>query len=233
MSRQDLAAFTGAIVHELRTPLTVIAGEVDLALARDRSPAAYREALARIAERVAELIDLTHDFALLGDFGDFSVPPARTISLDAVFAALADRYGPRRGNSLTLVGTERRRSVAGDGTLITGALALLVEHAARHRRSGSQVQLRALPSEEATVSSRTIDLVLDATPGGFSPSAWQALAADAGGGQPPHGELRLQTAARIILACGGSLELTSAGGAERVLIRLRRGAPSDAREAIR
>jgi signal transduction histidine kinase len=232
MPRQDLAAFAGAIVHELRTPLTVISGEVELALARHRSPAAYHEALSRIAERVAELIDLTRDFAFLGDSGEFSVLPAQTVPLTAVFEALADRYGPRRGTPLTLTGASLLRSVAGDGTLITGALALLVEHAARHRRSGSQVQLRALPPEEATVIPRTIDLVLDAAPGGFSPSAWQALSVDAGADEHAHGELRLQTAARIIHGCGGSLDLTSAGGAERLLIRLRSGSPPDAVDGI-
>jgi len=64
MTPTALSALTHAIVHELRTPLSAIAAEVDLALARDRSPDAYRAALARIAECAAELIDMTADFAL-------------------------------------------------------------------------------------------------------------------------------------------------------------------------
>jgi hypothetical protein len=45
----------------------VVADEVEFALRRERSPAAYRDALARVAVTIAELVDLTGDLALLGD----------------------------------------------------------------------------------------------------------------------------------------------------------------------
>lgn len=232
MGPEDFAAFTGAIVHELGTPLAVIAGEVDLALARDRSPAAYREALSRIAERVAEMIDLTCDCALFGSARDLPVVSGQTANLREVFEALATRYGARRGHSLTLTGGASTPIVAGDVKFITGALALIVEHGARHRRSGSQLHLRALPAEQPGDRPDTIDLVLEATPGGFSPSAWQALAPAPAAPGPSHGELRLETAARIIHACTGSLQLIANGDMDAVLIRLRRGA-ADARDTDR
>ena len=223
MTAQPLAAFAEAIVHELRTPLSVIAGEVDLALARDRSPAAYRDALSRIAECVAELVDLTGDLALYGGWStQHADAPAHAARLAAVVEALKERYGARRGAPVTFVMGALHGSVAGRGTLITGALSLLVEHAVRHRRSGSRVLLRAVPAAEGPgTSAGTIDFLLAATPGGFSPSTWEALAGGPGRTDPPQGEMRVQTAAGIIRGCGGSLALTTEDGAECVLIRLR------------
>lgn len=236
MCRHQLATFAGEIAHELRTPLSVIAGDVDLALARDRSPAAYREVLTHIAERVAELIDLTKDVAVLGDAGEVSESSTATASLDAVFEALSDRYGERRGTPVTLEAARYRQKLASDETLITSALSLLLEHALRHRRDGSRVRLRALTTKDVTMVSGTADLLLDAPPAGFSNSTWHGLAGGFDTSQPAHGRLRLrlETAARIIHGCGGVLELTSAGGAECVLIRLRlASALSEAVDGIR
>ena len=46
---EQLEAFAAAVAHELRTPLAALSGEVDVALRRERSAAAYRDALVRIA----------------------------------------------------------------------------------------------------------------------------------------------------------------------------------------
>jgi signal transduction histidine kinase len=237
MDRQDLAAFAGEITHELRSPLTVISGEIELALSRDRSPAAYREVLTRLAERVAELIDLTSDVAILGEVDEFPELHTGTVSLDAVFAALADRFGARRGTPVTLEAASSPQHVKPDVTPITSALSLLIEHALRHRRDGSRVRVRALTSKDTTTDSGTTELVIDALPGGFSNSSWHGLAKGADTSQPAQGprHLRLETAARIIQGCAGSLELVGAGGGDEcVRVRLPlAAAPSDDAEGIR
>ena len=51
-AHRELQTFAASVVHELRTPLAAVSGEIELALLRDRTPAAYREALERIADRV-------------------------------------------------------------------------------------------------------------------------------------------------------------------------------------
>lgn len=218
MGRPDITAFAGTIVHELRTPLSVVSGEVDLALARDRSPAAYREALVRIGERVAELVDLTADFALLGDARHLPAAMAGTVTLQSVFSALADRYGPRRGSPVFFDVESPYRRVLGDEALLNGALALLVEHAVRHRRDESRVRLRALPPDEA--GERGPQLTLDALPAGFSTATWQVLAERPRGEPLAHGQVRLETAARIIHACGGSLDVGVEEGSDCVRIGL-------------
>lgn len=218
MGRPDLIAFAGTVVHELRTPLSVVSGEVDLALARERSPAAYREALMRIGERVAELVDLTTDFALLGDARHLPAATEGSATLQLVFSALADRYGPRRGSPVHFDVEGPYRRVLGEEALLSGALALLVEHAVRHRRDGSRVRLRALPPDET--GDRGPQLTLDAQAAGFSTATWQVLSERPRGEPLAHGQLRLETAARIIHACGGSVDVGFEEGSECVRIGL-------------
>jgi len=62
---EALPAFAGAVAHEIRTPLAAVAGEVELALCRDRTVVEYQEALRRIGEGIAELIEITGDLSLL------------------------------------------------------------------------------------------------------------------------------------------------------------------------
>jgi signal transduction histidine kinase len=191
-----------------------VSGEVDLALARARTPEAYRDTLERIGERVAELVDLTADFALLGDTRRAVVSPDRSVPLHALFAGLADRYGPRRGSPVAFDVAQSDRRVTGDEASLGGALALLLEHAVRHRRDGARVRLRALASEGSP------RLVLDAPPAGFATGTWQALADRAHGDALAHGHLRLDTAARIVRACGGSIAAAFDSGRECVRISL-------------
>jgi signal transduction histidine kinase len=232
MGLQDFMTFAGEIVHELRTPLSVISGNVELALARDRSPAAYREALARIGERVAELIDLTNDFATLAEVNTCLPSPTDIAALDGVFAALCDRFGVRRGRPVTLMCPQPHQRLACDEGLLVSALSLLVEHALRHCRDGSRVRLFALAPDNPSATDAAI-LWLDAIPTGFTAMAWHALAAGTPAGPSSHGQLRVETAVRMIDACGGSVELAALGGADmcvRIQLRLataRSGATND------
>jgi signal transduction histidine kinase len=221
MPGADFARFTSALVHELRTPVSVIAGEVDLALARERSPAAYREALARIAERAAELVDLTSDFAFLGAAAPIPARAGETAGLQEIFGGLARRFGSRRGHVLTVPLTHPE-SVMGNALLIVTALSLLVEHAIKHRRGGARVRLDVAPAGEPATTGAAIELVLDAPPAGFTAATWQPLAAGAAGTTPPGSDLRLEGAARLVHEFGGSLEPSPPGGADHLVIRLRR-----------
>ena len=60
-SFESMRRFTADASHELRTPLSVIRGEADLALAANRSPAEYREALAVIHDESRRLSVLVED----------------------------------------------------------------------------------------------------------------------------------------------------------------------------
>ena len=221
----EFEAFAAEVAHELRTPLSALSGEVELALRRERPPAAYREALTRIAASVAELVDLTAHLRSLGQTLDATDMGANRAPLDAMLARIAERFHARAGDVQVHEAVASAITVAGDEALLNLALTLLVEHGVRHRRDAERVRLSVAPPG-AVAAMDTVTLVLDAGPAGFVPYTWQFLvAAEADPEQARQsltGSLRLRTAERIVRDCGGSLHVAAVDGREAVQIRLRR-----------
>jgi signal transduction histidine kinase len=221
---RELQAWAAAVAHDLRTPLSALSGEVELALRRGRSPEDYRDALNRIAERVAELVDLSGDLAVLAR-GDEGSP--RHVSglarLDAPLASLREYCGPTFGGKVSVTCDGPPLTVAGDELLLARALKLLVDHAVKHRRENAGVRLRRAADQDRSEMA-SVDLVLDAPPSGFAPNTWHHLAvgsAAAGHGYPA-GLIRLRAASLLIEDCGGSVDVITATGLDAVRIRLRR-----------
>jgi signal transduction histidine kinase len=204
---EALPAFAAAVAHEIRTPLAAVAGEIDLALCRERTGAEYREALVRIGEGIAELVEITGDLSLLNDALD---PPSVPSHLDTVLARVSDRFAAHRGVNIEAGQTGAVRIAADDVRLGRG-ISLIVEHALRHRRGEAPITLRV---EQAGGRAR---LLVDAQPPGFWPRAWRSLA---GGGSDPATPLRLRTALRIVGASGGSITAASAADSPTIVIDL-------------
>ena len=139
----ELEAFAAAVAHELRTPLSALSGEVELALRRERTAAAYRDALARIATSVAELVDLTGDLAFLGQASKARDIGRKRARLEAMFAQLAERFGAAQPDVLSIDPPVDEISVAGDELQLARALTLVVEHALKYRGDGARVRVRA------------------------------------------------------------------------------------------
>ncbi len=57
--------FAADASHELRSPLTAMAGEIDVALRRERAPQEYRETLQRLREQIDGLTTVTEHLMLL------------------------------------------------------------------------------------------------------------------------------------------------------------------------
>ena len=74
--RRRQAEFTADASHELRTPLSVIEAEVDLALSRERSAAAYQDTLRRVASESGRLRSIVEDLLWLAR-ADGSPPEER------------------------------------------------------------------------------------------------------------------------------------------------------------
>src|SRR3954454_4509229 len=98
----DFEAFAAAVAHEIRTPLTAVAGEIEVALRRERSATDYREALVRIAAGVAELVEISADLTLLGDVpGDAA--QSLHAALDSILSSVRHRYRGRDDVSIDAV----------------------------------------------------------------------------------------------------------------------------------
>ena len=203
----DLYEFAAAVAHDIRTPLVAVAGEVELALRRSRTAAEYRAALERIAAGVAELVEISGDLTLLSDPIDPTAPSA-SAQIDTVLSRIHGRYSGR--DDVRIAADDRRGvRVAGDEDHLVRAVALVIEHAVRHRRPGASVSVRG---ESAPAG--LIRLVVDAQPAGFWPPAWRSLTGDAAA------PLRLRTARRILEAYDGALLVASDSGTDVVHIEL-------------
>src|SRR5262245_16671560 len=91
----DLGSFAASVAHEIRTPLSAAAGEIELALRRQRSTHEYRDALQRISFAISELIDISADLTLLSEPLEAVAGPSRSAALDAILARISDRYAGR------------------------------------------------------------------------------------------------------------------------------------------
>jgi len=205
----DLDAFAAAVAHEIRTPLSAVAGEVEIALRRDRTAGEYREALERIAAGVAELVEMSADLALVGE------PPgaaAGAADLGAILSRVRERYKGRPEIAVDVEFPAATR-VSGDEAHLARAIVLVLEHALRYRKDHAALELRGCVG----ASDGPVRLVIEAHPSGFWPRAWRALSPAAAAAPVP---LRLRTALWILAHSGGALTVDSASGVERVSIDL-------------
>ena len=211
--------FAASVLHDIRTPLSALSGEVDLAPRRERTPDEYRDILARIRDRVAELIDLTENLAVLGNLAGTREKAAHTSALASTLAEISQRFAT---TVETVVG-DVPTFVVGDESIVTRAIALLLHHALRHRHRDSRVRLTVGGSGSSLLTGMA-EFLIDAPPVGFWPGAWRHLSpreSDAAADAVP---VRLRTAALIVLECGGTLSLVDAGGTEAVRLQLRQAA---------
>ncbi|MEZ5101610.1 MAG: ATP-binding protein [Thermoleophilia bacterium] len=139
--------------HELRTPLALLKVELELALARPRSPAELEAALRSAAEETDRLARLAEDLLVLAR-ADQGQLPLRPTLLDAtaLLGAVADRFGSAAdaaGRALVVAPGEPIGLEADDARL-EQAVGNLVDNALRHgagtvslsaRRVGDRVEL--------------------------------------------------------------------------------------------
>lgn len=227
-ARRELQTFASSVVHELRTPLSALSGEIELALLRDRAPAAYREALGRIADRVSELIELTTDLTLYGMRGQDAPGPSSHASLAVSLARLAERFGPPAMTGVTIGTDAPDVSIPGDQQALTRGLTLLVEHAIRHRQPEGSVRLRVTAPDGAASDPRAVTLVIDTSPPRFPGRTWRHLEASGETEDTVNtsGLFRLRTAARLLQLCGVTLRVHSSKESDAVHLLLHR-APTE------
>jgi signal transduction histidine kinase len=141
----QMRQFMADAAHELRTPVAVLRSRAEVALQRERDPAAYSAALAAVgveAERIGGIVD---DLLTLAraDAGERPIVRERVylddLALDAVdgVRVLADR----RGVELAVPEFEEA-AVEGDPLLLRQLIVIVLDNAIKFTPPGGRVSLR-------------------------------------------------------------------------------------------
>ena len=144
--------FAADASHELRTPLTAMAGEIDVALKRDRDTREYRETLQRLRSQIDGLATLSGDLMLLaraeertGELAAEEVPVGDLVQGACVrLESLANA----RGVSLSQAGLDHLVVYAQPG-LLARVIENVIANAIQYNREGGTIRIQGF-DEPAT-----------------------------------------------------------------------------------
>jgi two-component system, OmpR family, sensor kinase len=131
--------------HELRTPLSVLKMELDLSMARNRTPEELKAALASASEETDRLVRLAEDLLVLARSERGRLPLHREeLDLSELLSRTCAAYEARaraNGVRIDLTATSEKANV--DPARVRQALENLLDNALRHTPSGGVVEVRA------------------------------------------------------------------------------------------
>jgi heavy metal sensor kinase len=136
--------FTADAAHELRTPLTILKGELEVALRRERSPQAYRQAMASMAQEVDRLVRLTDDLLTLARADAGGVPLEReAVAVDTLIGWAAEHFQRAAQEKGVTVETSCPDPLAvwGDPDRLRQLLTNLLDNAITYTPTGGRVGL--------------------------------------------------------------------------------------------
>lgn len=139
--------FAADAAHELRSPVTAIAGEIDVALRRDRSPEEYRETLTLVQGRLSVLTTLITELMLLVRAQESRTPVRlREVAVDEVIRASMGRL--RSAADARRVRVTMTRLVPcvtyADAGLLGRVFDNVLENAIRYNRDGGHVEISSI-----------------------------------------------------------------------------------------
>jgi two-component system, OmpR family, sensor kinase len=143
------ARFTADASHELRTPTSIVLAQSELALAKQRSPEEYRDALQacyRAAKRMESLVDGLLTLARI-DAGKLEIR-RETVDLRQVVENTVAMLNPlAKQKQIELLCDLQTIEVIGDAERLAQAVANLVSNAITYNRIGGQVRLHLFVDE--------------------------------------------------------------------------------------
>ena len=213
--------FTAELSHELRTPLARIAAEAELALARERPPAEYREGF-ELVQRSAEQMTRIVEALVAAARSEAGLAQASSDAREVVDRAVEAARDAEDGSAdrFQVVVEPRPASVAVDADLLERMLNPLLDNALRYGSGPVQVAV------ESTRNSVIVSVSDDGPGVGqketatiFQPGARGSAAAREG--SPSQGAgLGLALALRLARSAGGTIEVDAqpAGATFRLVL---------------
>jgi two-component system, OmpR family, sensor kinase len=144
-SFERMRDFMADASHELRTPLAIIRGEADVALARNRQPAEYRESLAIMQDEARRLTRLVEDLLNLAraDAGHRQLQPEEIYLNDLLDECCRPAHSQARQKGVRLIAPQSvDLPLRGDPELLRRLIANLLDNAIRYTPSGGQVEAK-------------------------------------------------------------------------------------------
>lgn len=151
--------FAADAAHELRGPVTAMAGEIEVALRRDRTAAEYRETLALVQSRLASLSSLISDLMLLVRSQERQASlPTSDVPLAGLVHAAIDRLSSLAQSRGITVRVERLDDVVvhGNAGLLARVFDNILDNAIRYNRDQGQVGIAAAVSGSGDEAGRQV-----------------------------------------------------------------------------
>jgi signal transduction histidine kinase len=206
--------FAGDASHQLRTPLAGLLGQIEIALRRDRTAAAYRDVLAAAQAKAAHLQRIVESLLFLTRVGSEAGAPRRE-RLDLVAwlpGHLAQWAGHPRFGDIKFAEAQGQLTVLSHPVLLGEVVNVLLDNACRYSAPGSPITI-SLPHTDESARLEVADhgpgIAPADLPQVFTPffRATDALRANQLGVG-----LGLSIARRLAEALGGRLSVTSRVG---------------------
>jgi heavy metal sensor kinase len=135
--------FTGDAAHELRTPLSLMRSQLDVTLARRRTPEEYEAAMLELSTDLERMTGLVGTLLMLAraDTGRL-VAERAPLDLQDPIRFVAEQYGPLAENvGVTVTSRTEPTHVEADHDLIVQVLVNLVTNALAHTPPGGSIEL--------------------------------------------------------------------------------------------
>jgi len=149
MSRQR--QFVGAVSHDIRTPLTIMRGDIEVALARERSAEEYREILMSNLEEVERIRKMVEDLVTLAraDYGEMGLN-IRAVPMGSLVAEVREAFSePARRKNLALDSyIEGDVRIEGDAARLRQLLHNLLDNAVNYTPEGGRVEVSLVTDRE-------------------------------------------------------------------------------------
>jgi signal transduction histidine kinase len=227
---ERMRRFSGDAAHQLRTPINAMQSELDVTLAKERSPAEYRVVLGDLLDQVVTLSDTVNAILRLAQ-SEGGLDPAHTVrvAIDPLLEDVVDFFAvmaEERGIEL-VAAAESKGAVRGDPTWLHQLFANLIHNALQYTPDGGCVAIEAQPA-----SSEVLVRVRDTGPGMSEADRAIAFSRFQRGSASATGEglgLGLALAREIARAHGGTIEIEAPTGHGAVFAVRLPLAPVDAR----